>query len=307
MFQNGVSSLMNGTVTGIDSYTQSAGELRGSATTGSYALSNGLLTGTVNFLTTATLSGGKVKATGRLQGTAGSSVIHTAGDMMGTVTGVDAYTQSGGTVSGSVTTGSYSMSDGSLAGSADFATLFDLSGAGTVEAAALLNGGAGSIMTQSGGAMNGSVSGVDSYTQSGGTVSGSVTTGSYSMSDGSLAGSADFATLFDLSGAGTVEATALLNGGAGSIMTQSGGAMNGTVTGIDSYTHSGGGIAGSVTTGTYALTDASATSAGGTIDASTLFDLSLGNRRRRGRRKTVGHRQSRQVRRRHRRAHQRRQ
>lgn len=114
----------------------------------------------------------------------------------------------------------------------------------------------------------------DSMVQSGGSVSGvAIQTPSYALSGGTLSSDVEFASLFALSGAGTVESGANLTGTEGSAMTQSGGVMDGTVAGIHSYTHSGGNLGGTVTTGVYALTDAAATSDGGIIDASQSFDL----------------------------------
>ena len=114
----------------------------------------------------------------------------------------------------------------------------------------------------------------ESMEQSGGKVSDiEIQTPSYALSGGTLSAKVDFETEFTLSGEGTVEAAAVLRGGEGSAMTQSGGTMAGTVSGIASYTHSGGLISGEVSTANYALTDSSATSAGGLITASESFDL----------------------------------
>jgi len=114
----------------------------------------------------------------------------------------------------------------------------------------------------------------ESMEQSGGKVSDiEIQTPSYALSGGTLSAKVDFETEFTLSGDGTVEAAAVLTGGEGSTMTQSGGSMDGTVSGLASYTHSGGSIGGEVTTASYALTDSAATSAGGVITASERFDL----------------------------------
>lgn len=186
---------------------------------------------------------------------------------------------------GQVETDTYDLSGGKTATTTiAFATSFLLSGTGAVsDVGATLIGGAGSTMTQSDGIMGGTVSGIDSYTQTGGPmgafvddfINGTVTTATYTLSGGSITGAVDFSTLFALSGTGTVDASALLTGRDGSVMTQSGGTMDGTVTGADSYTHSGGALGGKVTTGTYILTDAAATSAGGTITASESFALAV--------------------------------
>lgn len=116
----------------------------------------------------------------------------------------------------------------------------------------------------------------DSMEQSGGHVSGlAIQTPAYTLSAGTLSADVDFATLFALSGTGMVETAAKLTGAEGSALTQDGGTMAGTVTGVASYVHSGGSIGGSVSTGVYALTDAAATSVGGVIAASESFDLTL--------------------------------
>jgi autotransporter-associated beta strand protein len=114
-------------------------------------------------------------------------------------------------------------------------------------------------------------------TQSGGDIDGlTINTPDYTMSGGTLdASTVNFANTFTLTGSGEVKSTAALNGGAGSTMSQSGGQMDGVVTGLDTYTQSGGDLGGSVTTGTYSYTDAAATSdAGATINASQSFLLS---------------------------------
>jgi autotransporter-associated beta strand protein len=115
----------------------------------------------------------------------------------------------------------------------------------------------------------------NSLSQSGGDVSQvTINTPSYALSGGTLAAPVNFTNLFSLSNTGTVESAAKLTGSDNtSAMTQSGGIMNGTVTGIASYTQSGGSLGGSVTTGTYDLKDATATSTGGTITASDIFAL----------------------------------
>lgn len=182
-----------------------------------------------------------------------------------------------------VRTATYEMSGGKTATTTiGFSTSFALSGTGAVsDVGTRLVGGAGSTMTQSGGTMGGIVTGIASYTQSAGVmgvlsdgfINGKVTTQTYTLSGGSINAAVDFSTLFAMSGAGTVDATAVLKGSAGSAMTQSGGSMAGTVTGVDSYAQSGGSLAGKVTTETYALTDAAATSQGAVITASESFDL----------------------------------
>ena len=69
------------------------------------------------------------------------------------------FSQSAGDVSQvTINTPSYSLSGGTLASTVNFGELFVLSGSGTVEGAALLNGADGSTMEQSGGTMDGIVS-----------------------------------------------------------------------------------------------------------------------------------------------------
>ncbi|PZX48755.1 autotransporter domain-containing protein [Cereibacter changlensis] len=184
-----------------------------------------------------------------------------------------------------VVTDSYVMSGGKTATTTvSFASSFLLSGTGAVsDVGATLTGGEGSIMDQTGGSMGGNVSGIDSYSQSAGVMgvvsdgfmNGKVTTATYSLSGGSLYGAAEVSSLFALSGSGSVEAGALLTGGAGSAMTQSGGTMAGSLAGAGSYAQSAGLLSGSVATGVYALTSASASSTGGHITASDRFDLAL--------------------------------
>ena len=312
---------MNGTVTGAVGYAQSAGTMAGSAaatnyvqsggtmsgavTAPSYALSGGTLSGDADFATLFALSGsGSVTSTAQLSGGAGATMTQSAGSMGGTVTGVGSYSQSGGTMTGTVTGDAYGLSGGALTGGANISTLFALGATGEVTATGAVIGGGTASVTQAGGTMNGTVTGAVGYTQSagtmagsaaatnyvqsGGTMSGAVTAPSYALSGGTLSGNADFATLFALSGTGSVTSTAQLSGGAGATMTQSGGSMDGTVTGIEVYTQSGGSMTGAVTTidynhaggsatGTidvanYSLSGASATW-DGTITASNAFNL----------------------------------
>ncbi|PWW04583.1 uncharacterized protein with beta-barrel porin domain [Hoeflea marina] len=280
---------MAGTVTGIASYAQSGGTMSGATTAASYTLSAGTLSGDANFSTLLALSGtGGVTSTAQLTGGSGSTITQSAGTMAGTVTGIASYTQSGGTMTGATTAASYTLSAGTLSGDADFSTLFSLSGTGEISSAAELTGSGDAAMTQSAGTMNGSVAGAKTYTQSGGTMSGDVAAASFALSGGTLSGDVDFSTLFSLSDTGSIASTALLAGGAGATMTQSGGTMDGTITGIDSYTQSGGTMTGDVTTlaynhvggsasgtidvATYSLSGASA-SWSGTITASSAFNL----------------------------------
>ncbi len=129
-----------------------------------------------------------------------------------------------------------------------FSTLFTLEGTGNVSViTAQLTGGIGSAMTQSGiSMMNGTVTGIASYTQAGGAMGGKVTTPTYKLSGGTVSGEADFSSLFVLSGTGAVTATGKLIGSSGATMTQTGGSMSGTVL-TTNYNISGGTVAGTVT------------------------------------------------------------
>jgi len=87
-----------------------------------------------------------------------------------------------------------------------------------------------------------------------------------------FSGTVNVSTLLNITG-GTLNGGGFLNVGSGGTVTQSAGQVTQLVIGTPSYTQSGGSMGGVLTTGTYALTDASATSTGGTINASTLFNL----------------------------------
>ncbi|HEV7286719.1 MAG TPA: hypothetical protein VGN75_17850, partial [Kaistia sp.] len=164
-----------------------------------------------------------------------------------------------------VTTASYSLTGGqTTATTINFSDNFALSGTGKVtDRNTTLIGGEGSTMTQSGSVMGGTVSGIDRYTQTDGTVgtfvdgfiNGKVTTATYDLSGGSMTAEVNVSKLFALSGTGTVTSTGRIVGTNGSVMTQSGGTMAGTVTGIDRYTQSGGAITGTVSTDSYELAD----------------------------------------------------
>jgi len=111
-------------------------------------------------------------------------------------------------------------------------------------------------------------------TQTGGLVTElTVETPNYTMSGGTLSALVNFGSLFELSGTGDVTVAAVLTGAPDATMTQSGGTMNGTVAGIESYTHSGGLMSGTITVGTYSLTGATALSTGGKITAADAFNL----------------------------------
>ncbi len=133
---------------------------------------------------------------------------------------------------------------------------------------------------------------------------GTVTTVGYDLSGGNVDGTAfiNFSGAFKLSGTGTVETDAQLNGGSGSTVAQSGGAMHGSVAGLTTYTQSGGSFDGSLTTLTYDLTGGSASSSGGTIAAANEFLLEPASGSGHGGCRAFGRRQAGEVRRRYRRA-----
>jgi autotransporter-associated beta strand protein len=85
-------------------------------------------------------------------------------------------------------------------------------------------------------------------------------------------GTVNVSTLLNITG-GTLDAGGFLNVGGSGTITQSAGQVTQLVIGTPSYTQSGGSMGGVLTTGTYALTGASATSTGGTINASSQFNL----------------------------------
>ena len=257
---------MNGNVSGIANYIQK--ERVGSAAV-------------ISFSQLYELVDGQVDVGARLMGGAGSAMTQTGpGKMQGAVTGVASYTQTAGTMNGSVSTGSYALSSGTLSGTVNFSDAFTLGtiGApqsGQINGSALLIGGVGSTMMQLGGSMKGTVSGVSSYTQTAGDMGGiqantnlivgKVGTATYALSGGTVAGQVDFSSLFALTGTGVVTSTAKLIGGSGSTMTQSASTMGGTVTGVTSYTQSGGAMNGFVTgAASYAQ---SAGTMGGTVTA----------------------------------------
>lgn len=239
--------------------------------------------GTVQQLTISTpsytLAGGTLKAYvyGISASTGGADTfIQTGGSQSGTVISTD-YAQSSGTMAGTVNASTYELSgDGDLSGHANFRSVFTLSGSAVIESAAALVGvGTTAKVAQSGGTMNGVVKGIASYGQSGGDMGGTVTATNYDLSGGSLdsAGVVNLSGAFTLSSTGVVAAGAHIAGGPGSNVVQSGGTMNGVATGLASYTQASGNIGGSVQTASYVLTDASATSAGGSISASNQFLL----------------------------------
>jgi outer membrane autotransporter protein len=247
--------------------TQSGGLVNAIIATPRYTLTGGTIgnAGAISVSTTFEMSGtGVVNGGATITGTDPAAKMSQSGalsvEMGGTVTGLASYAQSGGTMSGSVTTGGYTFSGGKIAaaGIVDFTGTFDQSG-GTVASGATVTGtGDSADMKLSGNdsvVMSGTVTGITGFTQSGGKMSGSVTTDSYSLQAGTIAGGAvNFATGFEQTG-GTVNGNATLTGETGSTMSLSGAesVMNGTVTGIETFTQSDGDMGGEVTTVGYNL------------------------------------------------------
>lgn len=186
--------------------------------------------------------------------------------MSGTVTGFDTYDHKGGLMEGAASVGEYLLAwSGTVAGEVEFATLFTLADDTTVTASALLTGGEGSVMTQSGGSMAGTVTGIDSYTQSGGTMTGSVSTETYEAIGTTIAGRVEFSESLVLSGGARLAATTDL--------AQAGGSFDLTLGGFRSYTQSGGTLTGAIGVETYALTGDGTAVVGGEITASEAFNL----------------------------------
>lgn len=144
----------------IASYTQSGGDMTGFVSADDYALSGGTLSGTVAF-SGFELTGGEVTASGILTGTSGSTVMQTGGTMAGEVRGLASYTQSGGTITGTVTT-----------------ALFDLA-AGT--GASLDNVTITETLRQSGGTLTHDDFVVPTFTQTGGAFSGTIGVQTYNL------------------------------------------------------------------------------------------------------------------------------
>lgn len=189
--------------------------------------------------------------------------------------------QSGGTVDGGsrINTPSYQQSGGTMGGRVTLDTLFTLSGDGALVTGEVIGDG-DATMIQSGGRMDGGVSGIATYTQTGGQMSGNVTTDAYYAKGGSLEGRVDFSQLFALSGDNTTVEWVDLVGARDAVMTQTGGTMAGAVfnefldvnsVGIATYSQSGGEMSGWVAADTYELSGGSVT---GSVEFSELFALS---------------------------------
>lgn len=242
-------------------YSQSGGTMNGIVTVSSYTLSaEGLVTGQVH-------------------GGGDGTMIQSGGRMGGWIEGMASYTQTGGRMDGNVATDKYYAQSGSVSGLVEYSQLFALSGDGTTVEWMDLVGARDAVMTQSDGLMAGYVFseyfetgnsiGIATYSQSGGEMSGVVIADTYELSGGSVTGSVEFGDLFALSGNGHAVFNSELRGDGDAAVTQSdgtmaawvsgiasysqsGGTMNSTIS-VDKYTQSGGTIAGAVTTDTYEL------------------------------------------------------
>lgn len=257
--------------TGIAKYTQTGGDMAGGwVTTRVYEASGGRVNGSVDFLELFALSGdASVGDDFQIMGGRDAVMTQSGGAMGGDVYGkndhhdpqkgsdnealsIASYTQSGGDMTGFVAADDYVLSGGTLSGTAAFSG-FDLTG-GEVTASGSLIGASGATMTQSGGTMGGTVSGLASYTQSGGTITGTVTT-----------------TLFDLAGGtgASLDNVTILE-----TLRQSGGTLTRDGYLLPTFTQAGGAFSGTIGVQTYNLEGAEATSSG-TITASDAFNLSV--------------------------------
>ena len=252
----------------IEKYTQTGGDMNLYVTARNYEMSGGTLNDGVDVSELFDLQDGTVTSGGYLAGQGTAAVTQSGGAMGGEIFDVIDYTQSGGTMTNYVATGDYALSGGSISGHVDFTDLFALSASGEVLAGATISGDTTAQMTQSGGSMSGHVNGNTNYTQSGGAMGGAVNAQTYALSGGTLSGTANFGTSFALSGIGSVTEDGKLVGDGSATATQSGGAMDGTVTGVTSYTQSGGAMSGTVNAQTYALS-------GGTLSGTANFGTSV--------------------------------
>ncbi|HTN60536.1 MAG TPA: autotransporter domain-containing protein [Devosia sp.] len=257
--------------TGIAKYTQTGGDMAGGwVITRVYEASGGSVNGSVDFLELFALSGdASVGDDFQIMGARDAVMTQSGGSMGGDVYGkndhhdpqrgsddealaIASYTQSGGDMTGFVAADDYALSGGTLSGTAAFSS-FELID-GEVKASGRLIGASGATMTQDGGKMSGTVSGLASYTQSGGTITGTVTT-----------------ALFDLAG-GT--GASLDNVTITETLRQSGGTLTRDDYVVPNFTQAGGAFSGTIGVQTYNLEGAEATSSG-TITASDAFNLGV--------------------------------
>ncbi|WP_175540676.1 autotransporter-associated beta strand repeat-containing protein [Phyllobacterium sp. OV277] len=243
-------------------YTQTGGELSGTANVNAYNLSgDGKLTGTVNTDTATIKNNGNVDAGAHLN--AGTSITQSGGTMAGTVGTLLAktplYTQTGGELSGTANVNAYDLSaSGRLTGTVNADTVTMTTGGGNVVAGSTLN--ATTSITQSTGTMAGNAT-TSTYTFSGGTLTGTVhaitldqkqgtiqsdniNATNYNISAGALTGTVTGQNAV-ISDSGIIRSSGTIN--AATSITQSiGTIMNGTAT-TATYTFSGGSLTGTVT------------------------------------------------------------
>ena len=155
---------------------------------------------------------------------------------------------------GRVTAETYAASGGNVAGTVNFSELFALSGDAVVNEGSYLQGDGDAVMTQTGGTMSGTVSGLATYTQSGGTITGTVTTRLFDLAGGTGA-SLDNVTIIET-------------------LRQSGGTLTRDDYVVPTFTQTGGAFSGTINVQTYNLEGAGAT-ASGTITASDAFNLNI--------------------------------
>ncbi|MCV0395821.1 MAG: autotransporter-associated beta strand repeat-containing protein [Rhizobiaceae bacterium] len=292
----------DGIINATTSFTQNGGVMDAETTTPLYALNDGTMSGTANAdvynqtggLTSGTVNGGDYNLSGGSLGATGVANVDTF-DLTGsgstaagsTVNATTSITQNGAgtTFAGTGTTATYTLVDGTVAGTATVtaSTSFIQDGglmSGTVDTA---------LYDLNGGTMAGTAN-ATTYDQSNGLTSGTVNGTSYLLSGGSLSGAANVTT-FDLTGAGEVAAGAqvsvtdrMTQNGAGTIMagtvTGAGGAgsvdlyelvageMSGTVN-ADLYDQTGGETSGTVNGAQYDLSGGTLTG----ISNSAIFNL----------------------------------
>tara|TARA_R110002124_G_scaffold1797_19_gene11634 strand:+ start:4624 stop:8529 length:3906 start_codon:yes stop_codon:yes gene_type:complete len=273
---------------------QTGGAMDGSARgLASYSQTGGTIQGRIEYTETFELSGdGTILEGAQLVGDSGAVFEQSGGAMGGIVqfedgTGISKYIQTGGDMTGSVSTGTYEASGGTFNGTANFSELFALSGDASLGWIDMFGDG-DAVMTQTGGTMGAWVSDIETYTMSGGTIlqAAEVRTDTFVQSGGTINGITEgndwrahvrFATEYELSGDANIGLANLI-GDADATMTQSGGTMGGHVYSdtptetIAKYTQTGGDMTGQVTAEIYSLSGAGATSSG-TIIASSAFDL----------------------------------
>ncbi len=260
------------------SYVQTGGLMDGLVTATTYVVSGDTadgaeasqMRGTVTLGDTFTMGDGAL-VNGRVVGDSSTRVLQTGGDM-----------------TGSVTTGAYEASGGTFTGTANFTELFALSGDASLGWIDIFGDG-DAVMTQSGGTMGAWVEGLETYTMSGGTISEAarVLTNVFVQSGGTIDSPSEgndwratvgFATRYELSGEAIIGLADVV-GASDATMMQSGGTMGGEVSSqtgdwtIGKYSQTGGRMTGQVTTRTY---EASGGSITGMVNFADHFELSGG-------------------------------